>query len=67
MVDYIYDNTKSLKNSELMSLYNMCQSSSSVFMTNKTPTSAKKHCKSAEPELPNGQNVFLLSSFSRLV
>ena len=38
-------------------------SSSSVFMTNKTPSSARKHRKGTKPRThKTGQNVFLLSS-----
>ena len=39
----------------------MYHPSSSVFMTNKTPSGAEKHHESTEPESrqQNGQNVFL--------
>ena len=54
-----------LKNGELISLYDNILLSSSVFMTNKTPTGARKHRESTQPNSSKTAKLFffLLLSF----
>ena len=60
-------NSKNLKNGQLISLYSNIHSSLSVFMTNKTPSGARKHHESTKPGTrKRGKMFFFLLSLDGL-